>query len=78
LGNNHNNENESYHPCPCPQDCPVEELEARAGALVNEALADWPDSVKYAHWEDMKHTAMLAFLEYQDMPASYGYAVAQR
>jgi hypothetical protein len=44
---------------------------------VNEALAAWPVGVKRAHWEDMKHTAILAFLEHQDKPASYGYAAAQ-
>ncbi len=72
-----NNNNESYQPRTCPQDWPVEELEARAGALVNEALAVWPNSVKYVHWEDMRHAAILAFLEHQDRPASYAYAVAQ-
>ena len=63
--------------CTYPQQWPVAELEARAGALVNEALAKWPESVKRAHWQDMKHTAILAFLEHQDKPASYGYAAAQ-
>jgi hypothetical protein len=44
---------------------------------VNEALATWPDGVKRVHWEDMKQTAMLAFLEHQDKAASYGYTAAQ-
>jgi hypothetical protein len=55
----------------------VAELEARAGALVKEALTGWPDGVKRVHWEDMKQTAMLAFLEHQDKAASYGYTAAQ-
>jgi hypothetical protein len=39
----------NYHPRPYPQQWPVAELEARAGALVNEALATWPDGVKRVH-----------------------------
>lgn len=55
----------------------MEELEARVGALVSEALQNWPESVKAAHWEDMKHTAMLAFLSHQDKPTAYAYVVAR-
>jgi hypothetical protein len=55
----------------------VAELEARAGALVNEALANWSESVKRVHWQDMKQTAMLTFLEHQDKPAAYGYTAVQ-
>ena len=69
--------NPDLNPCTYPQEWSVGQLEARAGALVNEALAAWPDSVKRVHWEDMKHTAILAFLEHQEKAASYGYAAAQ-
>lgn len=61
----------------CPRNWDISELEARSGALVNEALEKCPLSVKAAHWEDMKQTAMLAFLTYQDKDASYGYGVAR-
>ena len=69
--------NANQNSCTYPQNWCVEELETRAGALVKEALANWSESVKRAHWQDMKQTAMLAFLEHQDKPASYGYAAAQ-
>jgi hypothetical protein len=55
----------------------IEELEARAGALVSEALQSWPDWVKATHWEDMKHTAMLSFLGHQDKPTAYVYTMAR-
>ena len=61
----------------CPQQWDMDELEARAGALVNEALAGWSEQVKQVHWQDMKQTAMLAFWEHQDREAAYAYAVAE-
>ncbi len=60
---------------PCQWD--VDEMGSRAGALVKEALLDWPTNTRLAHWEDMKQTAMVAFLEYQEQPAAYGYEVAR-
>ncbi|MCP4420131.1 MAG: hypothetical protein GY805_26300, partial [Chloroflexi bacterium] len=71
------NFNPNHYPCTYPQNWSIDELEARAGALVNEALKKWSDRVKSIHWEDMKQTAMLAFLTHQDKVASYGYAVAR-
>ncbi|MCP4418045.1 MAG: hypothetical protein GY805_15590, partial [Chloroflexi bacterium] len=71
------NFNPNHNPCTYPQNWEIDELEARAGALVNEALKKWPHSVKSVHWQDMKQTAMLAFLTHQDKASSYGYAVAR-
>ena len=61
----------------CPRQWTLEELEARAGTLVNEALVGWSEEVKRAHWPDMKQTAMLTFLEHQDKPRPYAYAIAE-
>ncbi len=63
--------------CSYPRDWDVKELEARSGALVVKALKNWASSVLRAHWDDMKHTAVLAFLEYKDKPAAYAYVVAK-
>lgn len=55
----------------------LEELQARAGALVKQALTHWPLEVQRNHWEDMKQTAVLAFLEHADQPQGYAYAIAR-
>ncbi|MFQ5578597.1 MAG: hypothetical protein ACE5G8_16590 [Anaerolineae bacterium] len=69
--------NPNQNPCTYPRDWRIDALEARAGALVNEALVKQPHSVKRAHWGDMKQTAIVAFLEHRDKVASYGYAAAR-
>ncbi|MCP4423812.1 MAG: hypothetical protein GY803_04905 [Chloroflexi bacterium] len=69
--------NSNQNPCTYPHDWNLNSLEARAGALVNEALVKQPPSVKRAHWEDMKQTAVVAFLEHPDKVASYAYAAAR-
>ena len=63
--------------CTFPSQWGIQELEARSGALVNEALVGWSENVRRVHWPDMKQTAMLAFLEYQDKPAAYAYSIAE-
>ena len=54
----------------------IDEIQARAGALVKKALANWPLEVQQNHWEDMKQTAVLTFLEHADQPQAYVYAIA--
>lgn len=71
------NFNPNHNPCTYPRNWSLDELEARAGALVNEALENWSSGVKSTHWEDMKQTAMLVLLTHQDKVASYGYAAAR-
>lgn len=71
------NFNPNHNPCTYPRNWSLDELEARAGALVNEALESWSGDVKSAHWEDMKQTAMLTLLTHQDKVATYGYAAAR-
>lgn len=55
----------------------IDEIQARAGALVKKALANWPLEVQQNHWEDMKQTAVLTFLEHAAQPQAYAYAIAQ-
>ncbi len=52
-------------------------LTRRAGALVREALANYSVNVRQTHWEDMRQTAVIAFLEQADQPTGYAYAVAR-
>lgn len=73
----HPHSNSNQNPCTYPRDWNLNSLEARAGALVNETLVNQPISIKRAHWEDMKQTAIVAFLEHQDKAASYAYAAAR-
>jgi predicted transcriptional regulator len=56
-----------------------EELQGRAGGLARElgqqynfSSAEWS-----THWEDMKQTALLAFLEQRDQPQDYAYVCAR-
>ncbi|MCB8944364.1 MAG: hypothetical protein H6658_11495 [Ardenticatenaceae bacterium] len=69
--------NTDSQPVTHPHQWGLDELEARAGALVNEALSNWPDAIKQVHWQDMKQTAMLTLLEHQDQAVAYAYLAAQ-
>lgn len=60
-----------------PMEWDVDELHSRAGALVREALATWPAKVRQSHWEDMKQTAMMTFLEFAQEPGGYAYAAVR-
>jgi hypothetical protein len=60
-----------------PADWSLDELNRRAGALVREALAKWPPSVKQAHWEDMRQTAVMTFLEFSDREPTYAYGAVR-
>ena len=60
-----------------PADWSIDELTRRAGALVREALAHYSVNVRQAHWEDMRQTAVIAFLEQADENTAYAYAVAR-
>ena len=59
-----------------PADWSLDELNRRAGALVREALAHYSVNVRQIHWEDMRQTAVIAFLEQADENAGYAYAAA--
>ncbi len=71
------NSNANYLACTFPKDWGNEELAARAGALVNEALSGWAESIRRVHWQDMKQTAMLVFLEHREKATAYAYTAAQ-
>jgi hypothetical protein len=60
-----------------PVDWDVDELHSRAGALVREALASWPAAVRQSHWEDMKQTAVMTFLEHAEAAGGYAYAAVR-
>ena len=46
-----------------PADWGLDELNGRAGALLRESLANYSVNVRQVHWEDMRQTAVIAFLE---------------
>ncbi|MCA9935625.1 MAG: hypothetical protein KC415_16935, partial [Anaerolineales bacterium] len=60
-----------------PSDWNLDELNRRAGALVREALAHYSVKERHIHWEDMRQTAVIAFLEQADETISYGYTAAR-
>ncbi|MFQ5434704.1 MAG: hypothetical protein ACE5FD_07490 [Anaerolineae bacterium] len=60
-----------------PADWSLDELNGRAGALVREALAHYSVKERQAHWEDMRQTAVIAFLEQADKNTGYAYAAAR-
>ncbi len=60
-----------------PVDWDVAELNSRAGALVREALASYSVSVRQTHWEDMRQTAVMTFLEHAQAPGGYAYAAVR-
>ncbi|MBX3056684.1 MAG: hypothetical protein KF770_09450 [Anaerolineae bacterium] len=60
-----------------PVDWDVDELHTRAGALVREALAHWPVKVRQSHWEDMRQTAVMTFLEHAEAPGGYAYTAVR-
>ncbi len=60
-----------------PADWSLDELNGRAGALVREALASYSVNVRQAHWEDMRQTAVIAFLEQAGESTAYAYTAAR-
>jgi hypothetical protein len=64
---------------PLTADLPLEELQRRAGGLARELGRQYQFDRRQwqVHWEDMKQTALLAFLEQGDRPLVFAYACAR-
>jgi hypothetical protein len=66
-------------PSPLTADLPLEELQRRAGGLARELGRQYQFDRRQwrVHWEDMKQTALLAFLEQGDRPLVFAYTCAR-
>jgi hypothetical protein len=64
---------------PLTADLPLDELQRRAGGLARELGRQYQFDRRQwqVHWEDMKQTALLAFLEHGDRPLTFAYACAR-
>ena len=60
-------------------DLPLDELQRRAGGLARALGRQYQFDYRQwqVHWEDMKQTALLAFLEQSHQPLTYAYACAR-
>jgi hypothetical protein len=64
---------------PRTADLPLDELQRRAGGLARELGRQYQFDRRQwqVHWEDMKQTALLAFLEHSDRPLVFAYTCAR-
>jgi hypothetical protein len=64
---------------PLTSDLPLDELQRRAGGLARELGRQYQFDRRQwqVHWEDMKQTALLAFLEQGDRPLVFAYTCAR-
>jgi hypothetical protein len=64
---------------PRTADLPLDELQRRAGGLARELGRQYQFDRRQwqVHWEDMKQTALLAFLEHGDRPLVFAYTCAR-